>query len=120
VERSYRAIGSSSATEIRVTEAAVNGLESWVTTAGLTSHTKTVLSGNGNSTTTVTFPDGTKSVTGTTVGRITSVTRLSSAGAQSDPDGVYLRCPRTGPDIDRCPDRSHHVRLVRRRSTFLS
>ncbi|MBU6303731.1 MAG: hypothetical protein KGS60_19460, partial [Verrucomicrobia bacterium] len=74
--------GSTSSTDLVVTENTVEGWDIWNTVAGLTFHESTVLEGQGNRTLTRTFPDGTREVTRIIGGRIASLTRLAATGAR--------------------------------------
>ena len=80
VERVCQTDGSPVATELRLTDAAADGLESWATVAGLVTHSKTVLAGNGDASTTLTYPDGSKEVSTIVGGRVSQISRLDRLG----------------------------------------
>ncbi|RFC41557.1 MAG: RHS Repeat/RHS Repeat, partial [Verrucomicrobia bacterium] len=80
--KAYPTSNMPAAANLVATETAVDGLETWQTAAGLSSHERTILEGNGNRTLTRTAPDGTQEVTQIRNGRVASVARLSADGAQ--------------------------------------
>lgn len=88
IRRELRTAGNSDATTVQVSEEAVNGLESWMTAAGgLTTHLVTTLQGDGSSTVTQVFPDGSRRVRQIVNGFLSSEGFQDNAGAtlaQSD------------------------------------
>lgn len=80
--KELRTNGSNEATSVEVAEEAVSGLESWTTVAGgLTTHLVTTLLGDGNSTVTEVFPDGSRRVRQVVNGFLSSVSLQDGSGA---------------------------------------
>ncbi|AHF93332.1 type IV secretion protein Rhs [Opitutaceae bacterium TAV5] len=88
---------------VSVTETAVDSLQSWTTTRGLTTHTSVTQDGAGNRTETTTAPDGSTSILTYAHGRLTGETRkdannntLSQVAYAYDPHGRLVTQTATG------------------------
>ena len=74
--------GSDATSTVAINETSADGLQSWTTTVGLTTHIQTAYDHVGGRTITVTNPDGSSAVSQYQDGRLMSVTQSASDGQQ--------------------------------------